>query len=129
MIPHEIIKKVIEFPGACMAVNKSIVSDEEMKYKTNNLGFVIEVSKEIDDSEGESVGIHKISNNEIIMLKEHLAECENYDYFEKGLQLAIQNGLNVTPIDISNFMCIEIDFVEDLKVVNNYIDKYSKNIL
>ena len=36
------------------------------------------------------------------------------DYFEKGIELAIDNGLKVKPIDISNFMCIEIDFIDDL---------------
>ena len=39
----------------------------------------------------------------------------NNDYFEKGLELAINNGLMIKPIDISNFMCIEIDFIDDLK--------------
>ena len=109
-----------------MAVNKSIVGNEEVKYKTNNLGFVFEVSKEVDDPEGESVGIHKISNNEIILLKEHLVKCENYDYFEKGLELAIQNGLKITPVDISDFMCIEIDFIDDLNLVNDTLDIKSK---
>tara|TARA_Y100000758_G_scaffold239745_1_gene175789 strand:- start:437 stop:766 length:330 start_codon:yes stop_codon:yes gene_type:complete len=109
-----------------MAVNKSRVGDEEVKYRTNNLGFVIEVSKEVDNPEGESVGIHKTYSQDILFIKKYLSDCKEYDYFENGLELAIQNGLKVTPVDISNFMCMEIDFVEDLKIVNEYIDKCSK---
>ena len=125
---HRIIKKIIEYPGACMAVNKSRVGEEEVKYRTNNQGFVIEVSKEVDAPEGESVGIHKLSNREILMLREYLSDCNNYDYFEKGLELAIQNGLKVAAVDISNFMCMEIDFVEDLNIVNEYLDQYVNEI-
>ena len=123
---YKVIKRIIEFPGTCMAVNNDRVGDEEVKYKTNNQGFVIEVSKKVDDPEGESVGIHKISNQKIFMLKKYLSDCENYDYFEKGLELAIQNGLNITPVDISDFMCIEIDFLDDLNLVNDTLDNKSK---
>ena len=129
-LQNRIIKKIIEFPGGCMAVNKSKVGDEEVKYKTNNKGYVIEVSKEVNDPEGESVGIHKIPSQEVFILREYLSHCKNYDYFEKGLELAIQNGLKVATVDISDFMCMEIDFIDDLNVVNKYINKYSKqNIL
>ena len=36
--------------------------------------------------------------------------------------MAIQNGIKVTPIDISDLNCIEIDFPEDLDAANNMID-------
>ena len=55
------------------------------------------------------------------MLRKYLFDCNNNDYFEKGLELAIDNGLKVKPIDISNFMCIEIDFIDDLILVNELI--------
>ena len=87
---------------------------------------MIEVSKKVNDPEGESVGIHKISNQKIFMLKKYLSDCENYDYFEKGLELAIQNGLKITPVDISDFMCIEIDFLDDLNLANDTLDNKSK---
>lgn len=125
---HQVIKKIIEFPGACIAVNKTQVGTEEVKYRTNNQGFVIELSKEVDEPEGESVGIHKLLNQEIGILRECLSKCDNFDYFEKGLELAIEHGVKVTPIDISNFMCMEIDFIDDLILANKTLDNKNKSI-
>jgi choline kinase len=56
------------------------------------------------------------------ILIKYLSVCKDQDYFEKGLEMAIQNGLKVTPIDISDLNCIEIDFPEDLDAANNMID-------
>ena len=109
-----------------MAVNKSKVGDEAVKYRTNNHEFVTEISKQVDDPEGESLGIHKIINKDIFMLRKYLSDCKNYDYFEKGLELAIQHGLKVPAVDISDFMCIEIDFLDDLNLVNDTLDNKSK---
>ena len=105
-----------------MAVNSAKVGDEEVKYKTNKSRYVIEISKEVKKPEGESVGIHKIPANEVPILIRYLSVCKDQDYFEKGLEMAIQNGIKVTPIDISDLNCIEIDFPEDLDAANNMID-------
>jgi len=105
-----------------MAVNTAQVGDEEVKYKTNEMGHVIEISKEVNNPKGESVGIHNIPANEIPILIKYLSDCNDQDYFEKGLEMAIQDGLKVTPIDISDLNCIEVDFPEDLNAANNMID-------
>tara|TARA_B100000315_G_scaffold195877_1_gene186901 strand:- start:60 stop:761 length:702 start_codon:yes stop_codon:yes gene_type:complete len=119
---HRVIKRLISTPNSCMAVNSAKVGDEEVKYKTNKSRYVIEISKEVKKPEGESVGIHKIPANEVPILIKYLSVCKDQDYFEKGLEMAIQNGLKVTPIDISDLNCIEIDFPEDLDAANNMID-------
>jgi len=119
---HRVIKRLISTPNSCMAVNSAKVGDEEVKYKTNKSGYVIEISKEVKKPEGESVGIHKIPANEVPILIRYLSVCKDQDYFEKGLEMAIQNEIKVTPIDISDLNCIEIDFPEDLDAANNMID-------
>ena len=123
-----VINKIIECSGSCMAVKKAIVEEEEVKYRTNKQGFVIEISKEVINPEGESVGIHKIPNQDIDILKKYLSMCKDYDYFEMGLELAIQDGLKVTPVDISDFMCMEVDFIDDLNFVNKILGKNSNEI-
>jgi hypothetical protein len=35
------------------------------------------------------------------------------DYFERGLELMIQAGEKVLPLDISEFRCVEVDFAAD----------------
>jgi len=120
---HRVIEKILACKNSCMAVNKDQVGDEEVKYRTNYQGFVVEVSKEVHNPEGESVGIHKISGKDVPILIKHLSDCQDQDYFEKGLELAIQDGLEVTPIDISDLTCIEIDFPGDLDSANKILDK------
>jgi len=119
---HRVIGRLLEYGKSCMAVNTAQVGDEEVKYKTNEMGHVIEISKEVNNPKGESVGIHNIPANEIPILIKYLSDCNDQDYFEKGLELAIQDGLKVTPIDISDLNCIEVDFPEDLNAANNMID-------
>ncbi|VAW25855.1 UDP-N-acetylglucosamine pyrophosphorylase related protein, partial [hydrothermal vent metagenome] len=51
-----------------------------------------------------------------------LEKCDDNDYFEKGLEMAIEeNNLKIKAIDISKFNCIEIDFKEDLKKANKLV--------
>ena len=118
---HRVIGRIIDCDGTCMAVNKERVGEEEVKYKTNNDGFVVEISKEVCKPEGESLGIHKILSNEVPILLKYLSNCQDSDYFEKGLELAIKSGLKVTAVDVSDFFCMEIDFRKDLEIVNNII--------
>jgi choline kinase len=51
-----------------------------------------------------------------------LEECDDNDYFERGLELAIEkDGIKITAVDISAYNCMEIDFVEDLENVNKML--------
>ena len=120
---HRVIGRLLEHGKSCMAVNTAQVGEEEVKYQTNEMGYVIEISKEVGNPEGESVGIHNIPAKEVSILIKHLSDCEDQDYFEKGLELAIQDGLEVSPIDISDLNCIEIDFPEDLDSANKMLEK------
>ena len=118
---HRVIGRLLEYGKSCMAVNTAQVGDEEIKYRTNEMGHVIEISKKVGNPEGESVGLHNIPAKEVSILIKHLSDCEDQDYFEKGLELAIQDGLEVSPIDISDLNCIEIDFPEDLDSANKML--------
>jgi choline kinase len=74
------------------------------------------------DGLGEAVGINFISSNDIKSFIKRLEECDDNDYFEKGLELAIENdAIKVKAVDISDFNCMEIDFLEDLENVNNLL--------
>ena len=86
------------------------------------MGHVSEISKKVKNPEGESVGIHNIPVKEVPILIKHLSDCQDQDYFEKGLELAIQDGLEVSPIDISDLNCVEIDFPKDLDSANKMLD-------
>ena len=118
---EKVLELIIDFNGSCMAVNTSSVAEEEVKYNVNQDGSIRQVSKIIIDGLGEAVGINKIAQNHLELLKESLQNCEPQDYFERGLEFSIEKGLKLFPIHISNFLCMEIDFIEDLDQINEKI--------
>tara|TARA_R100000306_G_scaffold577_6_gene1389 strand:+ start:26271 stop:26951 length:681 start_codon:yes stop_codon:yes gene_type:complete len=111
----------IEEDTSFVAVNTNFVGDEEVKYTLNN-GFVDQLSKEVKNGLGEAVGVNYISKNDLSEYIERLEECDNNDYFERGLELLIEkDNAKVKAVDISAFNCMEIDFQEDLDNVNKFL--------
>jgi choline kinase len=105
-----------------VAVNTASVSDEEVKYTTDAEGFIKELSKSVENGLGEAVGINYISRDDKAILVRHLKRVEDQDYFERGLELAIEtHNLRVEPIDISDLYAVEIDFAEDLERANLFV--------
>jgi len=115
---HIIIDRLKKQPSSCMAVNTASVGEEEVKYTLDSEGYISEVSKSVSNPVGEAVGINKIIQSDIELLIEMLEQTSDTDYFEKGIELAISHGLKIVPIDISDVICTEIDFEEDLMRVN-----------
>jgi choline kinase len=102
-----------------IAVNTAAVSDEEVKYTVDANGLVKELSKTVVGGLGESVGINVIAAKDKAALIKRLEECDDQDYFERGIELAIEkDGLQVLPIDISDLFAVEVDFEADLERAN-----------
>ncbi|MCA1757133.1 MAG: phosphocholine cytidylyltransferase family protein [Bacteroidales bacterium] len=102
-----------------VSVNNSSVGEEEVKYSIDEQGLILEISKQVVNAPGEAVGINFISTGDLPPLITELERCDAGDYFEKGLEEAIKNhGIKVTPLDISAYRCIEVDFSEDLDNAN-----------
>jgi len=102
-----------------VCVNNFKVGEEEVKYSLDSNGFIKDISKKVVNAVGEAVGINFISSKDISTLIARLEECKDNDYFERGIEMAIEkDGMKVTPIDISKFRCMEIDFKEDLDNAN-----------
>lgn len=118
----EIIKSMMPLIVAnksFVCVNNLEVGEEEVKYTLDDKGYIKEISKKVKNGIGEAVGINFVSSKDINALIGRLEECDDNDYFERGVELAIQkDGLEVTALDISKFRCMEIDFKEDLENAN-----------
>ncbi|MEY3605940.1 MAG: hypothetical protein RL289_120 [Actinomycetota bacterium] len=109
----------IDAEQTAIAVNTSAVSDEEVKYTVDADGLVKELSKTVIGGLGESVGINVVAAKDKASLIKRLEECEDQDYFERGIELAIEkDGLKVLPIDISDLFAVEVDFEADLERAN-----------
>lgn len=105
-----------------IAVNTSAVSEEEVKYTVTADGTVNELSKTVVNGLGEAVGINLIAAKDKAKLINWLAQCDDQDYFERGIELAIErDGLKVLPVDISDLFAVEVDFEADLERANKRI--------
>jgi choline kinase len=105
-----------------VSVNTARVADEEVKYTVDAEGFIKEISKTVAGGLGEAVGINYISKNDKAVLLRQLRRVADQDYFERGLELAIeQDGIRVEPLDISDLYAVEVDFLEDLERANLFV--------
>jgi len=112
----------IDADQTVIAVNTSAVSEEEVKYTVTADGMVNELSKTVVNGLGEAVGINLIAAKDKAKLINWLAQCDDQDYFERGIELAIEkNGLKVLPVDISDLFAVEVDFEADLERANKRI--------
>ena len=102
-----------------VVVNTSKVSDEEVKYTLDSAGFVDQLSKQVQPALGEAVGINYVAAQDKAALIARLAQVDDQDYFERGIELAIaRDGLRFQAVDISDLYAVEVDFPEDLERAN-----------
>lgn len=102
-----------------ICVNTSATSDEEIKYTVDSNGNINSLSKQVVNALGEAVGINFIGKGEKAAVIKHLEECADNDYFERGLELAIEKaGIKLEPVDISDLFAVEVDFQADLERAN-----------
>jgi len=102
-----------------VCVNTSATSDEEIKYTVDSNGNINSLSKQVVNALGEAVGINFIGKGEKAAAIKHLEECADNDYFERGLELAIEKaGIKLEPVDISDLFAVEVDFQADLERAN-----------
>ncbi|WP_165063703.1 phosphocholine cytidylyltransferase family protein [Marisediminicola senii] len=114
--------KVVRRGQSFVSVNREKVSDEEVKYTTDAEGYIRELSKTVKNGLGEAVGINYVAKHDKAALLRQLGRVDNQDYFERGIELAIeQDKLRFEPIDISDLYAVEIDFAEDLERANLFV--------
>lgn len=116
------VKALIEEDKSFVCVDTAATADEEVKYTVDADGFIEALSKTVTDALGEAVGINYISSTDKSAFAKRLHEVGDQDYFERGLELSIeQDGLQLTPVDISDLFAVEVDFDEDLDHANTFI--------
>ena len=118
----EVLKRVtphIEADQSFVVVNTAKVSDEEVKYTLDASGHIDQLSKTVSGGLGEAVGINFVAGRDKQALIERLDEAGDNDYFERGIELAIEkDGSQFKAVDISDLYAVEIDFAEDLDRAN-----------
>jgi choline kinase len=102
-----------------VCVNTSATAEEEVKYTVDSMGHINALSKQVKNALGEAVGINFISKQDKEAVIQRLDEVADNDYFERGLELAIEkDGIEIEPVDISDLFAVEVDFQADLDRAN-----------
>ena len=118
----ERIKDNIARDESFVCVNTAAVGDEEVKYRVDSHGLINELSKQVVDALGESVGINFVADKDKANLIAGLEACADDDYFERGIEITIErDGTKFLPIDISDLYAVEVDFEEDLTRANSHL--------
>lgn len=118
----ERVKEHIDRDESFVCVNTAVVGEEEVKYRIDSHGLISELSKQVIDALGESVGINFVADKDKADLISGLEACEDSDYFERGIEITIErNKTKFIPIDISDLYAVEVDFEEDLTRANSHL--------
>jgi choline kinase len=122
-----VLQKISISQKNIMLVNKGSVGEEEVAYRTDGSGKILAVAKKLDHPEGEALGINFFKQESLEILRLQLELCKNDDYFEKGIELAIGEGLEVQALPVGKEECTEIDFPEDLERANRLIERWERH--
>lgn len=107
-----------------VAVDRSRVAEEEVKYTLDEYGHIDRISKDISPSValGEAVGINYISARDKGEFLYWLNAVKEQDYFERAIELsASASRIAFEPVDVTHYTAIEVDFAEDLARANDII--------
>jgi choline kinase len=118
-----VLRDHIESGRSFVSVNTESVAEEEVKYTLDEDGYIAELSKSVVGGLGEAVGINFIADADKATLITRLEEVGDQDYFERGIEVAIEkDGLKIEALDISEFHIVEVDFDEDLTRANEFVE-------
>ncbi|HEX2893125.1 MAG TPA: phosphocholine cytidylyltransferase family protein [Marmoricola sp.] len=119
----DLIHDKIEAGRSFVCVNTDSVAEEEVKYTLDGEGYIAELSKSVVGGLGEAIGINFVSAADKAGLIARLEEADDQDYFERGLELAIErDGMRVEAVDISRYQVVEVDFEDDLSRANSFVE-------
>ncbi|HEV7205953.1 MAG TPA: NTP transferase domain-containing protein [Jatrophihabitans sp.] len=119
----ELTRALIEAEQSFVAVNTESVADEEVKYTLDDDGWIRELSKSVTGGLGEAVGVNYVAAADKAALLRRLSEVDDQDYFERGIELAIEHdGLRFAALDISALAAVEVDTPDDLVRANASLD-------
>lgn len=121
-----VIENILAFSKTSMVVNVGSVGEEEVKYCLDDENRIVEVSKKISHPKGEALGINFWERKDLELFRKNLEQCLDTDYFERGIELCIEQGMSVWSIPVARNLCTEIDFPEDLEKANQLLLEWSR---
>lgn len=120
-----VLDTLLSIGRTSMVVNVGPVGDEEVKYRSDKQGLIVEVSKQVKNPLGEALGINFFLFEDLPLFKAKLEKCEPQDYFEKGIEMCIEEGVSVWSVPVASHLCTEVDFPEDLDRANKLLHSWT----
>lgn len=119
----EIIDLILRSETSAVAVNNARTAEEEIKYTLNENGYINSISKQVKNALGEALGINLIKAEHLAAFKEKLSAVDDQDYFERGMELLIDDlGDVFKAVDVGDRGCVEVDFDEDLEMARSMVN-------
>lgn len=119
---EKVINLLLNTQFSCCLVEQKKCGKEEVKYSLNNKGNIHNISKIVQNAEGECLGINLIRKKDLDLLKAELQLVGDKEYFEKALEnLTVSAKLDLQPAKVGSLYCNEIDYEEDLQAVQSYL--------
>lgn len=106
-------------PAVAVAVVYREVGDEEVTFLEEG-DRITAIAKAIKGGLGEAVGVNAVNEEARQELVAALADCDDQDYFEKGLEM-LAKTVRLIPVDVTDCLCIEVDFPDDLVEANKLL--------
>ena len=123
---HEsVLKAILTNPRTSMVVNVGPVGEEEVKYRQDAHGKILEVSKHVSQPQGEALGINYCQAADMPRFCEALKQCDDKDYFERAIETCIEDGMAVWSVPVNANLCTEIDFPQDLQRANAMLSSWA----
>ena len=118
----ETARKISHCSETTFMVNTDKTAEEEVKYRLNESGKIIELSKQVINANGEAVGINYISRTDLLIVKKELYNVDDMDYFEKAFENLIKKDvIKILPTYVGDEFVCEVDFEEDLIRASQYL--------
>lgn len=125
----DVPKLLLDTGFSCCLVDRKRCGTEEVKYNLNEAKFIHNISKNVQDPQGECLGVNVILKNDLDAFRDELEKVDNQDYFEKAMEnLAVSKKILLKAVDVGEFYCNEIDFEGDLKAVRDYLITHNEII-
>ena len=83
---EEILDLLLDSKNSACLVDQKKCGAEEIKYKLNGDGLIQQLSKSVQNAEGEALGINVIRKPDLKKFRTELIRVDESDYFEKALE-------------------------------------------
>jgi len=113
-----VVEMLIAQAASGMAVNTATCGEEEMKYSIDADHRILAVSKSLNEGVGEALGVNMVRSGDRDALVKSLAKCGERDFFERGIEFAISDGVTFRAVNVDGQLCVEVDTQADLDRAN-----------